>query len=268
MHEEIIAANQAAWSTLSKDHYEHFRELLKDEHFTLNPLVIEGLGSVEGKRILHLQCNTGADSILLARMGATVTGVDLSPSNIHYATLLAQDFGMDSVQFIQSDVLKLREVHDGTYDIVLTSDGAIGWLPDLKIWGQVIAHFLKHDGIFFLHDSHPFMMIFDEEELAKGTLSPKYPYFDTEPEYDTTIGGYASKAKTAENYFFGHTLSAILQGLIQAGLHLTDFREYDRCVPGMGGSRLDERGLCYYPELEGKLPLVMSLKAKKLPGLK
>ena len=51
-----------------------FRKLLKDENFTLNPLVIEGLGSVEGKRILHLQCNTGADSILLARMGATVTG--------------------------------------------------------------------------------------------------------------------------------------------------------------------------------------------------
>jgi SAM-dependent methyltransferase len=265
MHEEIIAANEAAWSTLSKDHYEHFRKLLKDENFTLNPLVIEGLGSVVGKRILHLQCNTGADSILLARMGATVTGVDLSHENIHYATLLAQDSGIDSVQFIQSDVLKLREVHEGAYDIVLTSDGAIGWLPDLKIWGQVIAHFLKPDGIFFLHDSHPFMMIFDEEELTKGNLSPSYPYFDTAPERDTTIGGYASKPKIAENYFFGHTLSTILQGLIQAGLYLTDFREYDRCVPGMGGSRLDERGLCYYPELEGKLPLVMSLTAKKLP---
>ena len=265
MHEEIIAANQAAWSTLSKDHYEHFSKFLKDENFTLNPLVIEGLGSVKGKRILHLQCNTGADSILLARMGAKVTGVDLSPENIHCAKLLAEDFVMDEVQFIESDVLKLPEVHKGAYDIVLTSDGAIGWLPDLKKWGQVIAHFLKPDGIFFLHDSHPFMIIFDKEELVKGNLSPEHPYFDTEPEYDTTIGGYASKPKIAENYFFGHTLSAILQGLIQAGLYLTDFREYDRCVPGMGGSRLDERSFSYYPELEGKLPLVMSLTAKKLP---
>ena len=112
------------------------------------------------------------------------------------------------------------------------------------------------------------MMIFDEEELAKGNLSPKYPYFDLNPEFDTTIGGNASQPKTAENYFFGHTLTTILQGLIQAGLYLTDFREYDRCAPGMGGSRLDERGLCYYPELEGKLPLVMSLTARKLPVLK
>lgn len=265
MHEEIIAANQAAWDTLSKEHYEHFKKLLQEENFTLNPLVAEGLGSVKGKRILHLQCNTGADSILLARMGAKVTGVDFSPENIHYATQLAKDSGTDEVEFLEADVLKLPEVHEGTYDIVLTSDGAIGWLPDLRKWGQVIAHFLKPEGFFFLHDSHPFMMIFDEEDLTKGMLSPKYPYFDTEPEYDTTIGGYASEPKTAENYFFGHTLSTILQGLIQAGLYLTDFREYDRCVPGMGGSKVDERGLCYYPELEGKLPLVMSLRAKKLP---
>ena len=61
--------------------------------------------------------------------------MDLSHENIHYATLLAQDFGMDSVQFIQSDVLKLRDVHEGAYDIVLTSDGAIGWLPDLVTMG-------------------------------------------------------------------------------------------------------------------------------------
>lgn len=57
----------------------------------------------------------------------------------------------------------------------------------------------------------------------------------------------------------------IVQGLIHAGLYLTDFKEYDRCISGMGGSILDEQGLSYYPELEGKLPLIMSITAKKLP---
>lgn len=265
MHEKEIAANQAAWDKLAKDHYEHFKESLKDDTFKLNPMVVSGLGSIAGKRILHLQCNTGADSILLSRMGAHVTGVDFSSKNIQYANTLAKEFGLDEVQFIESDVLKLPQVHEGTYDIVLTSDGAIGWLPDLKKWGEVIAHFLKPDGFFFLHDSHPFMMIFDEEDLAKGNLSPKYPYFDIDPERDTTIGGYASEAKAADNYFYGHTMTTILQGLIHAGLCLTDFQEYDRCVSGLGGSVLDDEGLSYYPELEGKLPLVMSLTAKKLP---
>jgi len=265
MHEKEIAANQAAWDTLAKDHYEHFKQSLKGDTFKLNPMVVSGLGSIKGKRILHLQCNTGADSILLARMGAHVTGVDFSPENIHYATLLAKDFDMDEVQFIESDVLKLPLVHEGTYDIVLTSDGAIGWLPDLKKWGEVIAHFLNPDGFFFLHDAHPFMMIFDEEQLASGHLVPKYPYFETDPEHDSTIGGYASEVKYVDNYFYGHTMTTILQGLIHAGLYLTDFQEYDRCVSGMGGSVLDEKDLSYYPELEGKLPLVMSVTAKKLP---
>jgi SAM-dependent methyltransferase len=265
MHEKEIAANQAAWDTLAKDHYERFKDSLKDEHFKLNPMVVSGLGSIKGKRILHLQCNTGADSILLARMGAHVTGVDFSPMNIQYANALKEEFGMERMQFIEADVLKLQQVHEGIYDIVLTSDGAIGWLPDLAKWGEVIAHFLKPDGFFFLHDSHPFMMIFDEEQLEAGHLIPKYPYFDTTPEHDTTIGGYASEAKTAENYFYGHTMTTILQGLIHGGLYLTDFQEYDRCVSGMGGSTLDDKGLSYYPELEGKLPLVMSLTAKKLP---
>lgn len=41
-------------------------------------------------------------------------------------------------------------------------------------------------------------------------------------------------------------------------------KEYDRCISGMGGSAIDENGLRYYPELVGKLPLMLSLKAKKI----
>ena len=265
MHENIITANEKAWSSLAKDHYEHYKNMLKKEDFTLNPLVLQGLGDLQGKKVLHLQCNTGADTILLGRLGAQVTGVDLSKENIYYAKELAKEFGMEHLQFLSSDILTLPTVHEGTYDIVFTSDGAIGWLPDLKKWGQVIAHFLKPEGFFFLHDVHPFMMIFDEEALGKGALLPKYPYFDTAPEYDTTIGGYASEPLEAENYFFGHSLTTILQGLHGAGLYLTDFQEYDRCAPGMGGTKVDGEGLRYYPELFGKLPLVMSLWAKKRP---
>ncbi len=260
---KYIEANKEAWGKLSKDHYNRFKENLRDPEFKLNPIVEKELGDIKGKRILHLQCNTGADSILLARKGALVTGVDLVPENIFFARKLAEEFGIDQVEFIESDVLKLMDIHNGKYDIVMTTDGVLGWLPDLNQWGKVVSHFLKEDGYFYLHDSHPFMMIFDEEGLSKGDLIAKYPYFDDEAETDSYIGGYAGEAKKATNYFWGHQLSTIINGLLSGNLYVTYMKEYDVCVPGMGGSKLNEEGLMYYPELKGKVPLVMSIKAEK-----
>lgn len=66
---KYIEANKEAWGKLSKDHYNRFKENLRDPEFKLNPIVEKELGDIKGKRILHLQCNTGADSILLARKG-------------------------------------------------------------------------------------------------------------------------------------------------------------------------------------------------------
>ena len=45
---------------------------------TLGAVDLEALGDVTGKRILHLQCHFGLDSLSLVRMGAIVTGVDFS----------------------------------------------------------------------------------------------------------------------------------------------------------------------------------------------
>lgn len=262
MTNQMIDANASAWGKIAHEHYLHFQKLLAQPDFKLNPIVSEELGDITGKKILHLQCNTGADSIHMARMGAIVTGVDFASENIAYAQKLSAEFGITNTTFIASDVLKLMDIHDEQYDIVLTTDGVLGWLPDLNQWGRVVAHFLKKEGFFYLHDSHPFMLIFDEYELSKGNLVPKYPYFDTNAELSNEIGGYASDVKESENYFWGHALSTILNGLIQANLALTYFKEYDRCITGMGGSVADENGLMYYKGLEGKLPLVMSLKAK------
>lgn len=262
LEENKIDANKIAWGKVAEDHYEHYKFRLAQDDYKLNPIVEEEIGDIRGKRILHLQCNTGADTILLARKGAIVTGVDLVPENIYYAKKLAKEFGSENVHFVESDVLKLMEVHKGDYDIVLTTDGVLGWIPDLNKWGKVVAHFLKKNGFFYLHDSHPFLMIFDENALSKGDLIPKYPYFEITADKDTSIGGYASESKEADNYFWGHKLSAIIEGLLSGDLYVSYIKEHDRCVPGMGGNVVDEKGLSYYSHLEGKIPMILSLKAE------
>jgi SAM-dependent methyltransferase len=266
-HTSEIQANKEAWNSLAQDHYQEYKQRLSDPHDRINPFVareLGELGDLRGKSVLHLQCNTGADSIRLARMGARVTGVDFAPDNIRLATKLAEELEISQVEFIQADVLELAQVHQGQYDLIVTFDGVVGWLPDLVRWGKTIGQFIKPDGVFYLHDAHPIFMIFDEEEMDHGRLVPKYPYFDTAPEVDDTIGGYASEPKHKTHYFWGHTLTTIIQGLLAGGMVVTYFQEYDRCVPGMGGRVKDDQGLNYYPEFEGKIPVSLSLMAKPL----
>ncbi|OCL25184.1 methyltransferase type 11 [Orenia metallireducens] len=256
-----IEENKKAWGLVSKDHYQHFKKQFEENSYKFNPIVLKELGDISGKKVLHLQCNTGADSIVLAKMGADVTGVDLVLDNIYFAKQLAKDLEVENVDFIESDIMELMENHEGEYDIVFTSDGAIGWLPDLKKWGRTIKHFLKENGFFYVHDSHPFYLTFDEDKITNGVTEIKYPYFKEEADEDNQIGGYASETKEAKNYFWMYTISDLINSLAQAGLFIEFLNEYDRCASGMGGTNKDEEGLMYYPPLEGAMPITFSLKA-------
>lgn len=256
-----IDANKEAWALIAKDHYQHFREALSREESLLNEVITRELGDVSGKSLIHLQCNTGADTISLARMGATVAGVDLVPENIHYARKLAQDCGVANATFLESDIMELVDRHDRKYDIVFTSEGAIGWLPDLGRWGQTIRHLLKDDGFLYIFDSHPFQLAFCEDKMSENLLEIRYPYFGKQPDKDTHIGGYASRSKEGENYFWMYTVSDIINSLTGAGLCIEFFNEYDLLYCDMGGMEKVEKGLYRYPHFRGRLPFSFSLKA-------
>lgn len=131
-----VEQNKKAWSLLAEDHYNHYKTQFQKDTYQFNPIVQRELGDIAGKKILHLQCNTGADSIVLAKMGGVVTGVDLVPDNTYFAGELARDLGVENINFVTSDIMELMDIHEGKYDIVFTSDGAIGWLPDLDRWAQ------------------------------------------------------------------------------------------------------------------------------------
>ena len=107
-----IEANKSAWGLLSKDHYEHFKKSLKEGNSRLSGIIEEEIGDVSGKSIIHLQCNTGADSIALAQKGAVVTGVDFVPDNIFYAKKMAQELGIENIDFIESDIMEFKERHN------------------------------------------------------------------------------------------------------------------------------------------------------------
>src|SRR5512136_2825848 len=121
---------------------------------SLKSVELAEVGDVGGKRLLHLQCHFGMDTLSWARLGARVTGVDYAPQAIDLARELAREAGLEA-DFICASIYDLPERLTGTFDIVFTSYGVLCWLPDLPAWGRVIAHFLRPGGIFYIADGHP-----------------------------------------------------------------------------------------------------------------
>jgi SAM-dependent methyltransferase len=240
----------------------------------LHSIEIDEVGDVAGKTLLHLQCHIGTDTLSWATRGATVTGVDFSPPALEVARGLARDLGLeDRARFVESDVYRLPEVLDGTFDVVFASWGAIAWLPDIARWFRVAAHFVAPGGFVYLADGHPTSWIFDEYAAAPADLRVRYPYFTSReplaylgPE---ETGSYAvPDAPTTHNatHEWVHPLGSIVQAAIDAGLVIELLHEH-AAVPWLlfpflvaGGD-----GLYRGPDGMPSFPLAFSIRARK-PG--
>lgn len=260
---DYLEKNKAAWNAKTAVHIDSdFYDMpafLRGET-TLKPLELGLLGDVSGKRILHLQCHFGQDSLSLARMGAVVTGVDLSDAAIQKARELADELELRA-SFINCDVYSLKEHLHETFDIVFTSYGTIGWLPDLDRWADIVQHFLKPGGTFVMVDFHPVVWMFDDQfkEVA-------YSYFNTETIVEQVDGSYADRdaAISYETVSWNHPTSELLQSLIDAGLTLKQYREWDyspyACFQEL---EEDEPGVFRIKHQKGKLPMVYGILATR-----
>ena len=227
---------------------------------SLNPPELALLGDVKGKRILHLQCHFGQDSISLARMGAIVTAIDLSPKAIAVARELAEKAGV-SVRFIESNVYQLPEVLKETFDIVFTSYGVLTWLPDLEAWGKLVHQFLASKGQLILVEFHPLCWIFDDD-FRRIT----YPYFNRGPLYFKENGSYTDGSEDAEMEYvaWNQPLSDVLGALLKVGLQLDDFQEYDYTPYNVFPDLVeDENGKFRFASWGDKFPFVYSIVATK-----
>jgi 2-polyprenyl-3-methyl-5-hydroxy-6-metoxy-1,4-benzoquinol methylase len=140
---QIFEANKEAWNKrtgVHKDSAFYDVASFKTGKSTLNKIDVEEVGDVKGKSLLHLQCHFGMDTLSWAREGAVVTGMDLSDEAIEYAKQLSNELNIPA-EFICCNVYDLKDHLDKKFDIVFTSYGVIGWLPDLDKWAEIISHF-------------------------------------------------------------------------------------------------------------------------------
>ena len=227
---------------------------------SLNTIELGILGEVKGLKILHLQCHFGQDTLSLARMGAEVTGVDISDKAISEAKRISDEIGVKA-RFICSDVYDLPTVIDEKFDIIYTSYGVIGWLPDMNKWGEVIDTFLKPKGKFLLVEFHPFVWMFDDkfENIT-------YAYHNSGEIIEEESGTYAELTAPIKDEFvnWNHSLSEVMTGIINNGLEIKSFKEYNyspyNCF--LGCEKLADRKY-QIKKFGNKMPLIYSLLAEK-----
>lgn len=215
------AINQRLWDELAPLHAEsefYDVDAFRRGESTLGQVEIDELGDVTGKRVVHLMCHFGLDTLSWARLGAHVTGLDFSAEAVRIARELADRTGVDAT-FVCADVLSAADVVDATYDIVFMSKGVMMWIEDLAVWARTCARLLEPGGVFYLLDSHPLA-----NAVAGGS------YFPTpEPTVVVADGSYAvsnAGLKHQESREWSHSLGDVVTALAQAGIRIEFVHEF------------------------------------------
>lgn len=263
MSNKYFETNRNTWNEKVKIHSKsdmYNLEAFKKGKSSLMTYELNALGDVNGKSLLHLQCHFGQDTLSWSRAGAKCTGVDLSDEGIALAQELNEELQLDA-KFVRCNVLDTSKYIDDTFDIVFTSYGVIGWLPDLKPWAKMIAERLKKGGVFYMAEFHPIVWMFD---YLDGKQIMKYGYMQDEVIYEEYEGTYANQNSKmiSKEYGWNHGLSEVINALIEAGLQIDYLNEYDES-PYNVLPDLETTKSGMYATRDRLYPLIFEIKATK-----
>ena len=262
-NKDYLNHNKNAWNNKTEVHiaseFYDMKGFLEGKS-TLNSIELELLGVISNKKILHLQCHFGQDTMTFSRMGAHSTGIDFSEKAIEKATEFSKQLNLDTT-FICCDMYEAPKYLNEQFDIVFTSYGTIGWLPDLDKWAKVVSHFLKPGGKFVMADFHPVVWMYDND--FKEVF---YHYFNVEPIIEEETGTYAEKEAelSAKTIGWNHPISEILNSLINSGLEINCFNEYDYSPYNCFNETEEfEPNKFRIKNFGNKIPMVYSIKGTK-----
>jgi SAM-dependent methyltransferase len=268
---DFSAANLANWEDRARLHATDPTGTYRIDHVanggdSLHAIEAGEIGDIDGRRLVHLQCHIGTDTVSLANRGATVTGLDFSGEALAAARDLAKRAGRQ-VRFVQSDVYEAPSALGESYEIAYVTWGAINWLPDIRSWAQVVADVLEPGGVLYLCETHPAALCLEEID---GRIVAHYDWRSScdRPivmEAPTTYTGDARPLTHTRTYEWIHPLSAVLGGLEEAGLTVEWLHEHEllpfRLFPMMEPT--GSPGLFRLPPGQPRLALAFSLRATK-----
>jgi 2-polyprenyl-3-methyl-5-hydroxy-6-metoxy-1,4-benzoquinol methylase len=231
-------------------------------HDGLRPWEDTELGTLAGLDVVHLQCHIGTDTVALARRGAQVTGLDFSDPALRAAEDLATRCGV-KVEWVCANVYDARAAIGGRrFDVVYTGMGALGWLPDLRRWGEVVEGLLRPGGMLYVTEFHPMWLtlVRDGRTTCQQAIDADFTRWDEKK------GSYAAPDadfRHTSTWERLHTISDLLSAVVDAGLQIELFHEFDMTpcpCPWLirGADRLYR-----FPQGMYRFPLCYSLRARR-----
>lgn len=265
---------RASWDVATRNHNAHKGDQaarLREGHDTLFDEELEFLGDLAGKRLVHLQCNSGQDTLCLARRGAVATGVDFSGEAVRFARELSEKAAIPAT-FVEAELVSWMSSTDLRFPLAFSSYGTVGWMPDLAAWARGVARVLEPGGAFVLVEFHPLVWSIGETgALDQDDYFFRGPYVAPVEDYVADAGaalGAIEPAPRGENTTIAHSfqygLAETVQALVDAGLALERLAEWPHSNgakrPGMVA--LDERRWVMPPG-RVRVPLMYGVRVRK-----
>ena len=234
---EYTAANREAWNEAAPRHAAHnndrLLEAFRDPGFvTFEGEILATLTrvGVRGKQVIQLGCNNARETLSLRNLGAArCVGVDAAEAFLAHGRQFIEAAGAEGeVELIKADIYDLPGELDASFDIVLSTIGVLGWLPEIEPYFRIVQGLLKPGGLLVMEEMHPVLLMY-EPNPETGISTVEYSYFGGQTWEETRgldyYGGTEYEAKPS--YSFMHRLDQILMAGIDSGLRLTCFKELD-----------------------------------------
>jgi SAM-dependent methyltransferase len=261
--DSAVASNREAWNASAAHHKttDTWKRLLTSAHrgdfscldATITQLLL-GIG-VADKSVIQLGCNNGRECLSVAGLGARkVVGVDQSAEFLAQARELSEA-SPHQPEFIEANIYALPAALCTEFDVALITIGVLNWMPDLKAFFSAVATTLRTGGTLAIYETHPILEMFLPE--SSDPYRPAESYFRAEPFVDDRTIVYEGNAPTngSTNYWFVHRLSDIFTAVLEAGLQIVHFREYEHCNR--------EETYSVYEGQSAQLPMCYTLAAQK-----
>ena len=172
-----VERNRAAWTTFAPDYAQHAPEAwAKDEIdwgiWSVPEAELRVLGDVAGKDVVELGCGTAYFSAWLARRGARVVGVDVTPAQLETARAMQERFGL-AFPLVEASA-EAVPLPGASFDLGLSEYGASIWC-DPHRWVPEAARLLRPGGeLVFLRNGTIAVLTWDERGRPGEVLRRDY----------------------------------------------------------------------------------------------
>ncbi len=275
--DDELRSTRESWDRATTAHNTHKGDqakALREGAEILFPEELELLGPLDGHTLVHVQCNSGQDSLCLARRGAAVHGVDFSPVAVEFARGLSRDSGI-AATFEEAEALAWMSSTERRFSRAFASYGVIGWHPDPDAWMRGVARILEPGGRLVYVEFHPLIWSFGKDLGMTGDdYFSRAPFVEPVNDYVGESGAGLGAATPAgatvipnhvPAYGYQHGLGDIVTAVARAGLQLEVVREY----PHSNGFKahpslvLEEGRRWVWPAGKARVPLMFGLAATK-----